>query len=77
MSSPHPDLAASAIEVAKALPPIGVGGMVLFGIPVESWLMWASLLWTVFLLIDKFPTVVTRFRDGYRWVKEKLRDNRK
>lgn len=77
MATNSPDLAASAIEVAKAAPPVGVGGALLFGIPVETWLLIPSVVWTLFLIIDKFPTVVVRFRDGYRWVKEKLRDNRK
>lgn len=75
--SHHPDLAASAIEVAKAAPPVGVGGALLFGLPVETWLLIPSLVWTLFLIIDKFPVVVTRLYDGYLWVKGKINDRRK
>lgn len=57
-------------EVAQALPPTSVVGLTLFGMPLSEWVYVATLIWTVFLIIDKFPTIVQRIRAMVNWFKE-------
>lgn len=58
-------------EVAQAIPPTGVVGLTLFGMPLSEWVYAVTLIWTVFLIIDKLPTVASRIRSAWRWLKEK------
>ncbi len=74
--STRQEVASALVDTAKAAPPVGVGGMTLFGHPPETWLVWATLIYTMFLLIDKLPVVVTRLRDFATWLKE-FRNGRK
>lgn len=62
----------SIIEAAKAAPPITVGGLTFLGIALADWVLMGSALYTLFLLIDKFPVVVARIERGCAWVKEKF-----
>lgn len=48
-------------EAAQATPTVAVGGLTLLGYPLSDLTLIAGFLWTIFLLIDKFPTVVQRF----------------
>lgn len=54
---------AVAQEATKAAPPLGVGSMVLFGVPMSDWILVLTALYTVlqlfFLLRDKW------WRDRY------------
>lgn len=51
------------IEVAKAAPPLSVGGLTMWGIPLAEWVLVFSLIYTALLIIDKLPVVIRRFRD--------------
>jgi Phage holin T7 family, holin superfamily II len=44
-------------EVVKASPAIGVAGMKLFGIVLADWVLILTIVWTLFLIIDKAPSV--------------------
>lgn len=63
---------ATVIEAAKASPPLSVGGLTLFGIPLPEWVMMGSAVYTVFLLIDKAPVVIERMCQLWRWVKARI-----
>lgn len=57
------------VEATKAAPPLSVTGLALAGIPLEEWVLLLTLLYTIFLLIDKFPVVLQRLVALGRWVK--------
>lgn len=61
----------AAIEAVKAAPPLGVAGLTIFGVSVADWAMLLTILYTLFLLIDKLPIVLERLRQFRRWLKEK------
>ena len=52
----------TTIEAAKAAPAISVGGLTLFGYPLSEVVLVLTLIYTLFLLIDKLPAVLGRFR---------------
>ncbi len=52
----------TTIEAAKAAPAIGVGGLTLFGFPLNDVVLVLTLIYTIFLLIDKLPAVWGRLR---------------
>jgi hypothetical protein len=56
-------------EVARAAPPLGVGGLSLYGIPLNEWVLLLTAIYTIFLIVDKFPSVIERIRALVRWVK--------
>lgn len=45
------------IMVAKSAPPVTVSGALLFGYPLQSWVLWATLIYTAlnifFIVRDK------------------------
>ena len=56
-------------DAVKAAPPVGVAGMSVFGMPLSDAVLALTALYTVFLIIDKLPTVLTRIVEMYRWLK--------
>jgi len=61
------------VEAAKAAPPLGVAGFTMFGLPVSDVVLLLTGLYTCFLLIEKFPTIIQRFTSLAAWLKEKRR----
>lgn len=59
----------AAVEAIKAAPPVGVAGLTVFGVAISDWAVVLTILYTAFLLIDKLPTVIERFRQFHRWLK--------
>ncbi len=59
----------SSIEALKAAPPLTVGGVTLLGYPLEQWVLVGTFIYTIFLLIDKTPVVISRLRSLYTWIK--------
>lgn len=55
-------------EALKAVPPLGVGGLSLCGLELQQWVVVLTLIYTVFLLIDKFPTVIDRLKQFWAWI---------
>ena len=49
-------------EVLAAAPPLSVGTLTLLGVPLDQWVLICTLIYTIFLLIDKAPTVWARLR---------------
>jgi hypothetical protein len=60
----------TATETLKATPPVAVGVTTLWGMPLAEWAQIAAIVWTVFLLIEKAPTVWLRLQEFYRWIKK-------
>lgn len=58
-------------EVARAAPPLGVGGLSLYGMPLNEWVLILTAIYTIFLIVDKVPTMVDRLRAFVKWVKER------
>lgn len=56
-------------EALWASPPIATGGLVLFGVPLASWVIILTAVYTIFLIIDKLPTVIERLKTFNTWLK--------
>lgn len=61
----------TVIEVVKAAPPVSALGLTIFGYPINEVVLLLTGLYTVILIIDKAPTVLTRLRSLWHWVQEK------
>lgn len=61
----------TTVEALRATPIAGVGVMTLFGVPLSDLVLIGTAVYTLFLLIDKFPTVLRRLVQAYRWLKGK------
>ena len=53
-------------EPVLAAPPVGVAGLSLFGVGLSDWVLLLTLIYTIFLIIDKLPTVIARVVMAYR-----------
>ena len=58
-------------EAIQAAPPVSVVGLSLFGVPLSEWVYVATLIYTVFLIVDKLPVVACRLRQMVRRLKER------
>jgi hypothetical protein len=47
-------------EVLSAAPPLAAGSLVLFGVPLASWVLMLTAVYTIFLIIDKAPVIIDR-----------------
>lgn len=56
-------------EALWASPPIATGGLVLFGVTLSNWVIILTLVYTIFLIVDKLPTVIERVKQFRAWVK--------
>jgi hypothetical protein len=61
----------STIEIVKAAPPAGALGAWLVGITLHEVVLMATLVYTVFLIIEKAPTVIARIVGAWKWLKNK------
>lgn len=57
-------------DMVLAAPPIGVGALSFAGIALADWVLIATLVYTLFLIIDKLPTVARRVREMWHTWKE-------
>lgn len=57
-------------EALRAAPPVGVGGLTIWGIQLSDGVLILTAIYTVFLLIEKAPIVIERFRSLWRKLKE-------
>lgn len=62
-------------EALTMAPPLGVTGFTLWGHPLAEWVYILTALYTIFLIVDKLPTVVERVRSFVGWIKRKGRAN--
>lgn len=58
-------------EALWATPPVAVGGLTLFGIALSQWVVILTAIYTIFLIVDKLPTVIERGRQLIRWIKQR------
>jgi hypothetical protein len=47
-------------DIAKAAPPMGVAGMKLFGVLLSDWIIILTVIYTLFLIIDKADAVCVK-----------------
>ena len=52
-----------SMAVAKASPPIAVSGLTLAGVQLQDWLIMATLLYTVILIIIALPKLKQSFKE--------------
>lgn len=57
------------IEAVKDAPPISVGGLAFLGVPLSDWVLILTLVYTIFLLIDKSHVVLIRVRQFINWLR--------
>lgn len=62
---------ATPTEVVAAVPPLGVGGLSLAGVGLNDWVLILTAIYTVFLIVDKLPTVLQRIRDLLRKIRSR------
>jgi len=58
-------------ETVKAAPPVTVGVTMIWGLPISEWAQIMAIIWTVFLIIEKAPTVWGRLVTLYNKVRGK------
>ena len=63
---------ASIREMAVATPPVSVTGLTVVGVPLSEWVLFLTAIYTIFLIVDKLPTVAQRILSALTWVKEKF-----
>lgn len=56
-------------EVMKATPPIGVAGLTLSGITLQDWALILTIIYLLFILLDKLPVVITRLHQFWRFIR--------
>lgn len=44
-------------DAVQAIPPLAVGGMVWFGIPLQTWVLLATFIYTVILILAKLRQI--------------------
>ena len=54
-------------EVVKAAPPLGVAGMKVFGVLLADWVIILTIIYTLFLIIDKAEPVCLKI---LKWVRK-------
>ena len=52
-----------SVAVAKASPPIAVSGLTLAGVQLQDWLIMATLLYTVILILIALPKLKQSFKE--------------
>lgn len=57
-------------ESLQALPPVGVAGLTLWGIGLSDWVLMLTAVYTIFLLVDKLPVILSRIAQLYRCVRD-------
>lgn len=60
----HYDTGTALMTAAKASPPIAVSTLSLFGVPVENWVIVATLIYTSLLIVDQVIKIYKEFRTG-------------
>lgn len=65
-----------AVEVAKSAPPAATVVAYFASIPLAYWVQIATLIWTIFLIIEKLPVVIARFRDFNAWLRGDINEQR-
>lgn len=56
-------------EAALAVPPLSVGTLTFMGVTLSEWVLLLTLVYTLFLIIDKLPAVLRVLRDAVRHIK--------
>lgn len=59
----------TAAETARALPTLTVGGLTLWGVPLNDVVLVLTFVYTAFLILDKLPTVIRRLRQFWNYLK--------
>lgn len=59
----------TTLEAVRALPPVGVGALTIMNIPLNEWVLILTLIYTIFLLIDKLPVVFERIKQFVSYLK--------
>lgn len=56
-------------EALAATPPVATTTALIFGYPLETWVVVGNLVWVAFLIIDKVPVIVERFAQFVAFIK--------
>lgn len=63
------DYTSTLSEAGKAAPPLSVGGLTLFGIPLPDVVMVMTLIYTIWVIIEKTPKVLDALVNLYRRIR--------
>lgn len=57
----------SAVEFVKATTALGPPmGVVFFGLSLEEWMFIASIIASIFLVLDKLPSIVEKYTEKFK-----------
>lgn len=59
----------ATLEAVRALPPVGVGALSVAGLPLNEWVLILTIIYTLFLIIDKLPVVWQRIKQFGAYLK--------
>lgn len=57
-------------ELVAAAPPVGVATLTFAGVALSQWVLIATLVYTVILILKHIPGAIVSIRRGLRWLKE-------
>lgn len=52
-------------DAVLASPPVGVGGLVVFGYPLNEVVLVLTAIYTVFLIVDKAYSIYTQWKEKH------------
>jgi hypothetical protein len=53
-------------DLLQTTPPLTISGMVFWGIPLNDWVLMLTALYTIFLIIEKWPVVKQRIQSWFK-----------
>lgn len=53
-------------EVVRAAPPVSVGGLTLWGTPLSEWVLLLTIVYTVFLIVDKAFSIWPKIKAAWQ-----------
>lgn len=62
-------MTAPVVELAKSAPPAGAVVAYFAAVPLATWVQIATLVWTIFLIIEKLPVIIERMRQFNAWLR--------
>ena len=58
-------------DLIAAAPPVGVATLTFAGVALSQWVLIATLVYTVILIVKHVPGAIAAIRRGLRWLKER------
>jgi len=60
----------ASLEILKSVPTVGVGTLTFWGVGLSDWVLFATLAWTIVLILDKLPSLFSKLASFMEWLKK-------